>query len=262
MQHVQTTGSAAHAASMARAAAPAHLGIWVMAAGLLAAAGSWGVGEATVNAFPAKLERMMTPLGPMIGTKALEQVKADTKNATLAFAVQAVCLGVALGVAGGLARGSIVGGVLAGLAGAVLGGALALVAAAALQPIYYRNVQLDQVEQSLVVPLLVHGVIWGVAGAAGGLALGLGLNGRWNLIARLAAGGLVGALLAAFAFEVAGAMLFPEAKTTRPLSLSWESRLMARMLVSLLSAAGAIAAVASLPASKPQPELSASPTAA
>jgi hypothetical protein len=38
----------------------------------------------------------------------------------------------------------------------------------------------------------------------------LGLGGRRDLIARAAAGGLVGALLAAFAFEMAGALLFPE----------------------------------------------------
>jgi hypothetical protein len=257
MQHEQFGELAGRSGSAAVPAKADRLGIWALAAGLLAGAGSWGVGEATINAFPPKLERMMTPVGPLMGTRATEQVKADTKNAALAFAVQAACLGMALGLAGGLARRSLGGGAMAGLAGAVLGGALALGAAAALQPVYYRNVQLDQIEQSLIVPLLVHGGICGVTGLAGGLAFGLGLKGRWSLIARSAAGGLVGALLATFAFEVAGAMLFPEAKTTRPLSLSWESRLMARMLVGLLSAAGALAVVAGQPVVPRRPELEA-----
>jgi hypothetical protein len=247
MQHDQSAELAAGSGSKSKDATAERLWIWALAAGLVAGAAAWGVGEATVSAFRPKMERMMTPVGPMMGTKTEEQVAADTKNAALAFVVQAVCLGIALGVAGGLARRGVARGAAAGLAGAALGGALALAAAALLQPTYYRNIQLDQIEQNLTVPLLVHGAIWGVTGLAGGLAFGLGLKGGWRLIARSAAGGVGGAVLAAFAFEVAGAMLFPEAKTTRPLSLSRESRLMARMLVCLLSAVGAGAVVAGRP---------------
>lgn len=251
MQHEQSAGLADRSGSAGGATAGERLWVWALAAGLVAGAGAWVAGEATVNVFRPKMERMMTPVGPMTGTTAYEQGKADTRNAALAFVVQGVCLGLALGLAGGLARGSAGGGAVAGLAGAALGGVLALAAAAALQPVYYRNVQLEQVEQSLTVPLLVHAGIWSLAGLAGGLAFGLGLKGRWGLLARAAVGGLVGAVLAAFAFEMAGAMLFPEAKTTRPLSLSSGSRLMARMLVSLLSAAGAVAVVAGRPSPEP-----------
>ena len=161
-----------------------------------------------------------------------------------------------MGLAGGLARGSARSGAAAGLAGAVLGGALALGAAAALQPVYYRNVQLDQVEQGLTVPMLVHGGIWGAAGLAGGLAFGLGLGRGRSSIARAALGGLAGVLLAAFVFEATAAMAFPTAATTRPLSLTPGSRLMAKMLASLLSAAGIAALLAgrpAAPASGPEP---------
>jgi hypothetical protein len=110
-------------------------------------------------------------------------------------------------------------------------------------------VQLDQVDQGLTVPMLVHGGIWAAAGLAGGVAFGLGLRGGWSSIARAAVGGLVGALLAAFLFEVTAAMAFPKAATTRPLSLTPESRLMAKMMASILSAAGIAALVAGLRAS-------------
>ena len=102
---------------------------------------------------------------------------------------------------------------------------------------------------SLAAPMLVHGGIWGAAGLAGGLAFGLGLRGGRSSIARAAAGGLAGALLAAFLFEATAAMVFPKAATTRPLSLTPESRLMAKLMVSLLSAAGIAALLAGRPAS-------------
>ena len=58
-----------------------------------------------------------------------------------------------------------------------------------------------------------------------------------------------GALLAAFLFEATGAMAFPKAATTRPLSLTPESRLMAKLMASMLSAAGIVSLVAGWSAS-------------
>jgi hypothetical protein len=205
---------------------------------------AWLVGEATVEVFRPTMVTMDTPVGRMTAASSQELMRTDTKNAALAFAVQGACLGLALGLAGGLVRGSARSGALAGLAGAALGGALALGASVVLQPVYYRNVQLDQVEQGLTVPMLVHGGIWGAAGLAGGLAFGLGLGRGPASVARAAVGGLVGVLLAAFVFEATAAMAFPKAATTRPLSLTPESRLMAKMLASLLSAAGIAAMLA------------------
>jgi hypothetical protein len=256
MEHAEIAGSAGRPGPVRTAAD--RLLVWTLGAGLLAGAVAWLAGEATLNTFRPRMQRMMTPIGPMIGATAQEHAKAESRNAALASALQGACLGLALGLAGGLARGAAGVGAVAGLAGAVLGGALALGAAVALQPVYDRNVQLDQVDQSLTVPLLVHGGIWGVAGLAGGLAFGLGLGGRRDLVARAAVGGLVGALLATFVFDFTGAMMFSEAKTTRPLSLTWGSRLLARALVSLLAAAG----VGALVAGRPAPEPAAVPPAA
>jgi hypothetical protein len=198
---------------------------------------------------------MDTPVGRMTAASAQEVMRTDVKNAALAFAVQGACLGLALGLAGGLARGSVRSGAVAGLAGAVLGAALALGASVALQPVYYRTLQLDQVDQNLTVPMMVHGGIWGAAGLAGGLAFGLGLGRGPSTIGRAAVGGVVGVLLAAIVFEAAAAMAFPTAATTRPLAPTPASRLMAKMLVALLSAAGIAALLAGRPTEQEaQPE--------
>jgi hypothetical protein len=243
MEHAGIAGSAVRPGP-ARPASN-RLAIWALGAGLLAGATAWLVGEATLEVFRPTMVTMDTPVGRMTAASAQEVMRTDVKNSALAFAVQGACLGLALGLAGGLARGSARSGAAAGLAGAVLGGALALGASAALQPVYYRNVQLDQVEQGLTVPMLVHGGIWGAAGLAAGLAFGLGLGRGPASIARAAVGGLVGVALAAFVFEATAAIVFPKAATTRPLSLTPGSRLMAKMLVSLLAAAGIAALLAS-----------------
>jgi hypothetical protein len=240
MEHAGTAGSAVRPGPLRPASN--LLAMWALGAGLVAGAAAWLVGEATVEVFRPTMVTMDTPAGRMTAASAQELTRTDINNAALAFAVQGACLGLALGLAGGLAQGSARAGAAAGLAGAMLGAALALGASAALQPVYYQNVQLDQVEQGLTVPMLVHGGIWGAAGLAGGLAFGLGLGRGRSSIARAAIGGLVGVLLAAFLFEATAAMAFPKAATTRPLSLTPESRLMAKMMASLLSAAG-IAAV-------------------
>jgi hypothetical protein len=206
---------------------------------------AWLVGESTRETFKPKLVTMNTPVGRMTAAPAHDVLRTDKLNASLAFAELGACLGLALGLAGGLARGAPRAGIVAGLAGALLGAALALGASVVLQPVYYGSLQLDQVDQGLVVPMMVHGGIWGAAGLAGGLAFGLGLRGKWSSIAWAAAGGLVGALLAAFLFDVTAAMAFPKAATTRPLSLTSESRLMAKMMATMLSAAGIAALLAS-----------------
>jgi hypothetical protein len=51
-------------------------------------------------------------------------------------------------------------------------------------------------------------------------------------------GGLGGAAFAAVIYEFAGSVV-PLAMTDRPVSRTWESRLLARLLVSVVAAAGA-----------------------
>jgi len=51
-------------------------------------------------------------------------------------------------------------------------------------------------------------------------------------------GGLVGGLLGAVVYEMLGAFAFPMAATTKPISETWGTRLIARLSVAILAAVG------------------------
>jgi hypothetical protein len=86
----------------------------------------------------------------------------------------------------------------------------------------------------------MHGLIWGLAGAVAGLAFAIGL-GQPRLGGRLVLAGFAGAALGAIASESIGAGFFPFAETDEPISETWPTRLMARLLVAVGAAVGIIA---------------------
>ena len=86
-----------------------------------------------------------------------------------------------------------------------------------------------------MLPLLTHGAIWSAVGAIGGLALGLGIGGQGRWKATLA-GGLVGGGAATVIYEIVRALTFASSKTELPLSSSVTTRVMAQLLVAILSA--------------------------
>src|SRR5262245_32343845 len=221
---------------------PGRLWGWALGAALLAGLAAWLVGEGTVEVFRPKLQTMMTMMGPMEGATNAERARAASWNAALAYTLLGAFLGLAMGLAAGLARKSPRAAFVAGAVGLALGAILALVSSLALQPLYYRSIEQDPLQQSLTMPMLVHAGIWATVGAAGGIALGLGLGSHPRRFALIVLGGLVGAVLAAVTFEMIGALLLSrEAETTRPVSLTWSSRLLACLLVALLASAGAAA---------------------
>ncbi len=81
----------------------------------------------------------------------------------------------------------------------------------------------------------MHAGIWGTLGAIGGLAFAIGLGSTHRL--RLVLLGLTGACLATAIYEVLGAVLDADALTTDPISKTWFTRMTARMLVALGTAA-------------------------
>jgi hypothetical protein len=113
--------------------------------------------------------------------------------------------------------------------------------------------------QEMLPDLLGHVASWSVLGAAAGGAFGWGLGGR-SRVARAAAGGLVGAAVAAAIYEIAGGMLFPIANTGEPVAASGMARLFAHSLVNLLAALGA-AAFAANPGPEPKSAVEESPAA-
>jgi hypothetical protein len=214
----------------------APLAAIALAAGLLGGLGSWAIGETAATAFRPPLQRREVMGRVVLTARYEDQASADFKNALLASAILGGALGACLGLSGGLARGSTAAGLPAALAGLVLGGVLTSAASFALLPVYFRAEERNKEDLShnLELPLLVHGGIWAAAGLAAGAAFGLGLGGGRNVV-RTGLGGLIGALLGAVLYEMIGAFALPSGITTPPLPPDSSTRLLARLVVGLLT---------------------------
>jgi hypothetical protein len=213
-----------------------------LGAGLLAGVVSWLAGEATLTTFKPKVElvRLYGGATAMLPTVQTEAV-ADTRNAIMAFALLGATLGLALGIAGGLCGRERGRGATAGLVGLVVGGCSGLLASFVLVPIFHRKLAENFSSVDLTTPMLVHAGIWAAVGAAGGLAYAMGSGLSKDRTARAVIGGLVGGALGGAAYDLIGVMAFPLDDTHRPLSLTWPTRLLARLMVTTLAAAGAAA---------------------
>ena len=212
--------------------------VWVvlMLAALGAGTVAWLGGEALLDRFrpdeKASSERFV------FAEFSRQLAIATTNNAAAAFGLLGAALGVTLGVAGGWVRRSRGAAVGAGLVGLVLGGGAGVLASFGLMPVYSEHK--DPSGTDLGQAILFHGGLWGSLGLAGGLAFGLGRHGmRPGPVLVAAVGGLVGALVGTFVFEVVGALGFPFARTTEPISASASTRLLARLAVAVGTALGA-----------------------
>jgi hypothetical protein len=185
-------------------------------------------GEAIHGAFAPQLLSAFDIQGSEMN---LRVASSERREATLAFAILGASLGLALGLAGGRGRLRLAGGTVGLLLGALAGAGVAW----ALLAIYYRTVNRDV--DDLILPLVIHGGIWGAIGAVGGLAFGIGRGERRGVVPAIL-GGLLGALAATFIYDVVGGLAFPLAKTAEPLSESWATRLLARLLVACCAAVG------------------------
>jgi hypothetical protein len=219
----------------------------VLLAGLVAGLIAFGIGEMIYKIIPAEKvlqSVMMTNAKVMLPTRATENVAA-TKNAALAFGLLGLCLGSGLGIAGGLARKSAPAAIRGGLLGAGLGLALGGALSLGLLPLFLRQQEryADNELLVLIISLVMHALIWGLLGAIAGLAFAVGWENP-RLSRRASAAGFVGAVVGTVVFELAGGLLFPLAATHQPISESWPTRLMARLLVSLATA-GALVSVLS-----------------
>ena len=101
----------------------------------------------------------------------------------------------------------------------------------------------DEAARDVIFALLVHTGIWLAVGASAGLAYGVGLRNR-RLVAQIVLGGLAGAALGTLAYELIGAVAVPAGQTTHFISATWQTRLLARLAVTMLAAAGVTLAAA------------------
>jgi hypothetical protein len=213
--------------------------LWVscLLAGLVAGLISWYAGELTYEWFPAELRPAKTSMGQDVMDVTPETARVSvTKSALFSSALLGGTLGLCFGLAGGLSRGAVRMAMAAGLFGLVLAAAAGFSATYALLRVYFAT-RADSAE-SIGSSLVIHAAIWSAIAAFAGLALGLGLADK-RRAPRALLGAAVGGALGAVIYEVAGCIAFPYAKTTQMISVTWETRLMARLLVSLLAAIGA-----------------------
>jgi len=223
---------------------------YLLAAGVAAGMIAWLGGEACHDVFQPR-KRPVNMKGIMLQVASPRQQEvAEERNAGLAFVWLGAALGGCCGVAGGLARRDRSSGLRAAGFGAVAGAVGCAAVSLALLPLYdsYRRGHPDEAARDVIYPLLVHGAIWSVAGAAGGAAFGLG--GR-RILGQAAIGGLLGALAGTIAYELIGVAAFPGAGTTQFVSSTWPTRLLARLAVGVF-AAGGIARSIAPPRSRPQ----------
>jgi hypothetical protein len=218
-----------------------RLWLLALAAGVIVGLISWGVEEVGLLVFAPtyQLEKVHRASTPVAGAEMDRQrLVATVRTAATSSAVLGGLLGLGLGLIGGRGRGSWQKALRAGVVGLLLGAGGGAILTWKLVPMYY--VKMADADE-LTLPLLVHLGMWGSAGIAGGLALGIGI-GSWNRGVTAMIGGLVGAALGIAACEVAGAIVFPMAETNLPISLSLGSRLMIHLGIAVSAALGAGAA--------------------
>jgi hypothetical protein len=214
---------------------------WLAAlGGILAGLIAFGFGETIHHVIPVKLvlqDVMMTGKKAMFPS--LETINvAKAQNAALAFGLLGLCLGAFLGLAGGLARRAGGPAIKAGLFGAITSSALAVGLCLTILPRSLRW-QFDYSDYDLLIALLTHGLIWGLLGALAGMAFAIGLGDR-RLLGRALTAGFLGAVLGTVVMELIGAAFFASAATVNPISETLPTRLMARLLVTIGTAAGLI----------------------
>jgi MFS family permease len=218
-----------------------RLWLLALAIGVIAGLISWGVEEVALLVFAPtyELDKKHRASTQVAGAEMVRQrLVATVRTATTSSAALGGLLGLGLGLVGGRVRGSWQNGLRAGVVGLLLGAGGGAVLTWKLVPRYYDEMaKADE----LTLPLLVHLGMWGSAGIAGGLALGIGI-GSWNRGVTATIGGLVGAALGIAICEFAGAIAFPMAETNLPISASLGSRLIVHLGVAVFAALGAGAA--------------------
>jgi hypothetical protein len=217
--------------------------VWVLAllAGMIAGFTSWLIGEAIHSRYgPPKLVVISAPSGGFVDSAEIQK-RGTTKRAgqmfeaDLTFGSLGAILGLALGLAGGSARGSARAASIAAFVGSILGGSVGATVSQVILPIYYRFFNPDT--NDLILGIMIQLAISSAVGAVGGVAFGIGSGDRRHAV-RATLGGLLGAIAGALVYEMGGAIAFPLDETSNPISVTWATRLFARLAVTTLASAG------------------------
>jgi hypothetical protein len=213
--------------------------LWVSAFGAALVAGvlAWAIGELTYDYYGPSQEAIRSTTRYDFNALKRSEGLADQKNAAIAFGTFGALLGLTLGTLAGLSRrpsGSVFTASLTGLLAAGIGGALV---SYGLAPVFGRFY--NDVDPSLMLPIVIRGGICAVVGLAAGLAFGLGRHDPTGIIHTLS-GGLLGGILGIIFFEVIIATLFPMERNDKVIPSSLVTRLLCYLCVAAGVAAGAI----------------------
>jgi hypothetical protein len=204
-------------------------------AGLVAGLVAFGIGEATHRSIPARKIILDAKGKVMPAIPGTTESVAAVRDGAIVSGELGLCLGGILGIAGGLSRGSRSAAWKAGALGSTVGAVLAGGITLALLPSlgYARTVYPGY---GLLISMATHGLMAGLAGAAGGLAFAAGLGQRRRL-ARAAMAGLAGAVMGAVVFDMVGVRMFPLADAGELVSAAWPLRAVSRLWVATATAA-------------------------
>jgi hypothetical protein len=235
-----TTGQE-HARDCVTRGTRGRLWAYGLTAGLLAGLASILVGESVLDWFNPNIApaSIRAPADERGGRSARIHA-AEINRVALATGILGAFEGLSLGLAGGLARRSARAAMTAAAGGLVVGACVAVGAPLCILPYYINN--RNFFGESFLAPLLLHAALYVPIGAAGGLALGLGLASP-RRITSLAAGGLIGAALGTLVNDFATVVLFPLSSPSLPLADTPSGRVASRLFVAVLIAVFVVAAV-------------------
>lgn len=228
---------------------PARLG--TIAAALLAALATWPVFEAFHEYFQPSEEAAAQAYD--FRQLNIEEAQTNSWNGAIVFGTLGGLLGLALGVAGGLTRRSGRAAAAGAAVGLVLGGVAGALPPLGVMPYHWMNRGDDPATLSLARPLMMHAALFCALGLTAGLAYGVGrFGGRFPALAEAALGGLVGAAIGTFVYEMTAAILFPLARTADPIAIDPMARGFAVLCVSGFVALGILLALRPTVGRKPK----------
>ncbi len=196
-------------------------------AGLLSALCIWALLEKGFFRVEAAEEKVSMMGATVTGATSKTRLIAQRKEATLVHGAfgALICASMAFALSRSTPMVTRVRKLLLGLClGAIVGAGTEWL----LSPLLLTNDDLVGAAE-MVIPLLVHGAVFGSMGALAGLLAGRGLP-RTSLVLQTALGGACGALVGTFVYEILGASVFPLAETSQPISASAFTRFLALLL--------------------------------
>jgi hypothetical protein len=241
-QPVHAVGSSAGSPTAIKPGLGVPLWLITLGAGIIAGVLSGLGGEATSRAIPLRME-LPANFASISGYQKVAVVAMIAGNATrvavrekaaAAYGLLGVLLGIGLGLTGGWASGSMRSGWKGALVGGVAGGVAGAALSAVFVPIFFRfqDPDTDAATLGLLLLFFTHAAIFAGIGAASGLALGWGSGDR-GTIGQALVGGLLGAIVGTFAFEVINSLLYPMVRTYEPVPTEPTPRMLLHLCVAV-----------------------------